>query len=293
MMSFSSATACCCSSSSAHSYATASSSSKNRGGTNKTSTSLRQKSRSVMRAVKVAADAETAENTTTTTNTSAAPEAASSASASVSSAAAATTEKPEPELKSDMGVDYAPFRDLLKSGEWEKADDEHRRLMCVLAGEDAEDREWVYFTEVKNMPVTDLKTIDALWSHFSGGRYGFAIQRKLWVAQKRNWAKFFKKIDWTTGENGDYRKFPNEFLWRADAAPGHMPLTNALRGTQLFEALMEHPAFAPPKTAAEIQAEELAKVQDQVTGAVSRAQGEFGDLMRKGLKGLKKPDWMS
>lgn len=56
-----------------------------------------------------------------------------------------------------MGVDYAPFRDLLKSGEWEKADDEHRRLMCVLAGEDAEDREWVYFTEVKNMPVTDLK----------------------------------------------------------------------------------------------------------------------------------------
>lgn len=245
-----------------------------------------------MRAVKVAADAETAENTTTTN--SAAPEASSSASASVSvSSSVATTEKPEPELKSDMGVDYAPFRDLLKSGEWEKADDEHRRLMCVLAGEEAEDREWVYFTEVKNMPVTDLKTIDALWSHFSGGRYGFAIQRKLWVAQKRNWAKFFKKIDWTTGENGDYRKFPNEFLWRADAAPGHMPLTNALRGTQLFAALMEHPAFAPPKTAAEIQAEELAKVQDQVTGAVSRAQGEFGDLMRKGLKGLKKPDWMS
>jgi len=216
----------------------------------------------------------------------------SSNAASSPSSATAAAEKPEPELKSDMGVDYTTFRDLLKAGEWEKADDEHRRLMCVLAGEDAEDREWVYFTEVKNMPVTDLKTIDALWSHFSGGRYGFAIQRKLWIAQKRNWAKFFKKIDWTTGENGDYRKFPNEFLWQADAAPGHMPLTNALRGTQLFEALMEHPAFAPPKTAAEIQAEELAKVQDQVTGAVSRAQGEFGDLMRKGLKGLKKPDWM-
>ncbi|CAL6404344.1 unnamed protein product [Bathycoccus prasinos] len=189
MMSFSSATACCCSSSSAYSYATASSS-KSRGGTNKTSTSLKQKSRSV-RAVKVAADAETAENTTTTTNTSAAPEAASSASASVSSSAAATTEKPEPELKSDMGVDYAPFRDLLKSGEWEKADDEHRRLMCVLAGEDAEDREWVYFTEVKNMPVTDLNTMDALWSHFSGGRYGFAIQRKVMGGTKEELGEIF------------------------------------------------------------------------------------------------------
>ena len=62
-----------------------------------------------------------------------------------------------------MGVDYTVFRDLLKAGEWEKADDEHRRLMTVLAGEDAEDREWVYFTEVQNMPVTDMKTIDALW----------------------------------------------------------------------------------------------------------------------------------
>ena len=44
---------------------------------------------------------------------------------------------------------------------------------------------------------------------------------------KEELGEIFKKIDWTTGENGDYRKFPNEFLWRADAAPGHMPLTNA------------------------------------------------------------------
>ena len=79
------------------------------------------------------------------------------------------------------------------------------------------------------MPVTDLKTIDALWSHFSGGRYGFTIQRKLWVAQKRNWAKFFKKIDWTTGENGDYRKFPTSFYGKRTPRR-HMPLTNALRG---------------------------------------------------------------
>jgi hypothetical protein len=150
-----------------------------------------------------------------------------------------------PEMKSEMGVDYEPFRALLEAGEWEKADDEHRRLMCVLAGEEAEDREWVYFTEVDNMPVTDLQTIDALWKFYSNNRFGFSVQRKIWVSQKRQWAKFFKKIDWTTGENGDYRKFPQEFQWRADAAPGHLPLTNALRGTQLLAALLEHPAFGP------------------------------------------------
>jgi len=144
-----------------------------------------------------------------------------------------------------MGVDYAPFQALLEAGEWEKADDEHRRLMCVLAGEEAEDREWVYFTEVADMPTTDLRTIDELWKHYSNGRFGFSVQRKIWVSQKRQWPKFFKKIDWTTGENGDYRKFPQEFQWRADAAQGHLPLTNALRGTQLLAALLEHPAFGP------------------------------------------------
>ena len=148
-------------------------------------------------------------------------------------------------LRRQMGVDYAPFKALLEAGEWEKADDEHRRLMCVLAGEDAEDREWVYFTEVDNMPATDLRTIDELWKFYSNNRFGFSVQRKIWISQKKQWAKFFKKIDWTTGENGDYRKFPQEFQWRADAAPGHMPLTNALRGTQLLAALLEHPAFGP------------------------------------------------
>ena len=43
-----------------------------------------------------------------------------------------------------------------------------------------------------------------------------------------------------------YSKWPGEFKYEASAAKGHLPLTNALRGTQLFEAILEHPAFAAP-----------------------------------------------
>jgi hypothetical protein len=46
------------------------------------------------------------------------------------------------------------------------------------------------------------------------------------------------------GENNVYRKWPAEFNYSFEATKGHMPLTNALRGTQLFQAIMEHPAFA-------------------------------------------------
>ena len=35
-------------------------------------------------------------------------------------------------------MDYSKLRDLLKAGEWEEADNEHRRLLTVLGGEDSE-----------------------------------------------------------------------------------------------------------------------------------------------------------
>lgn len=40
-----------------------------------------------------------------------------------------------------------------------------------------------------------------------------------------------------------YRKWPAEFKYSQDAPRGHLPLTNCLRGTQLFEELLAHPAF--------------------------------------------------
>ena len=185
-------------------------------------------------------------------------------------------------------MDYSKLRDLLKAGEWEEADNEHRRLLTVLGGEDSEERGWVYFTEARQFPVTDMKTIDNLWTFYSDGRFGFSVQRKIWVGQRRQWAKFFKQIDWLNDEKNDaYRKWPEEFIWKKEAAKGHMPLTSALRGTQLLEALLEHPAFAPPakpKSAAEQAAEQLGGVQKQAEQALGNAM--------KGLKGLKKPSWM-
>lgn len=49
------------------------------------------------------------------------------------------------------------------------------------------------------------------------------------------------------GEHNIYRKWPAGFTYSTTAAKGHLPLTNALRGTQLFKAIMEHPAFEKAK----------------------------------------------
>ena len=71
-----------------------------------------------------------------------------------------------------------------------------------------QDREYIYFTEVKNIPVTDLKTIDNLWTTHSDGNFGYSVQRNIWKREKEQWGKFFKKLDWTVGTPPSLPKHP-------------------------------------------------------------------------------------
>lgn len=138
---------------------------------------------------------------------------------------------------------FQRLNDLLASGEWEEADNETRAMLIKIAGEGAIKRKWVYFTEARAISVDDLQTIDKLWKHYSSDRYGYSVQKQIWIQSGKRWAKFFKKLDWVQGENDAYRKWPEEFFWKKDAKQGHLPLTNCLRGTQLLQALLEHEAF--------------------------------------------------
>jgi len=149
-------------------------------------------------------------------------------------------------LKTDLGIEYAPLEAALKEGNFRQADDITRALLIVIAGDDAESREFVYFTEVKSMPVNDLQTIDNLWTAYSEGKFGYSVQKKMWRSSKikEKWGKFFKILDWTVGENNSYRSWANnEYIYNMEAVKGHLPLTSCLRGTQLLRGLLEHPAF--------------------------------------------------
>ncbi|XP_024379354.1 tetrapyrrole-binding protein, chloroplastic [Physcomitrium patens] len=152
------------------------------------------------------------------------------------------------DLVTDSGASLELLRDKLAAGEWEAADAETRRLLCVLAGEEAVKRKWVYFSEVKFISVSDLTKVDSLWKQYSNGKFGYSVQKKIWNNSGKTWNAFFNKVGWTRplDEYQDtYKKFPLEFMWDvADPTPeGHLPLTNALRGTRLLEEVLNHPAF--------------------------------------------------
>ena len=138
---------------------------------------------------------------------------------------------------------------MLAVGDYKGADQFTRDNLITISGAADQGRQFVYFTEVINIPETDLITMERLWLQFSDGNFGYSIQKRIWDIENGNFDNFIRRIGWTTMENGVERKLKwfgaNEFIYTLDKAPkGHLPLTSALRGTQLLRKLMEHPVWS-------------------------------------------------
>lgn len=82
----------------------------------------------------------------------------------------------------------------------------------------------------------------------------------------KDFSRFFIKVGWmkrldTEVEQYNYRAFPEEFVWEMDEKTpelGHLPLTNALRGTQLLTSILNHPAFQGDEEEDIVEGEEVA-----------------------------------
>lgn len=145
-------------------------------------------------------------------------------------------------LASERQLDYQLLQQLLAQQDFQTADSVTRQKFCELAGDGALLRKWVYFTEVEQFPITDLQTIDRLWWLHSEGRFGFGVQRKLWIALGRDFVKLWHAIGWKNGNN--WTKYPDGFTWDLSAPAGHLPLLNQLRGVRVADSLYRHPVWS-------------------------------------------------
>ncbi|MGK7904763.1 MAG: GUN4 N-terminal ARM-like repeat domain-containing protein [Hormoscilla sp.] len=145
------------------------------------------------------------------------------------------------QLRSDREIDYTQLQQLLAKLDWQAADRLSNQKLCELAGPGAVQRKWLYFTEVQKFPIADLQTINSLWLVYSEGKFGFSVQRELWLSVGKNWDKLWPKIGWKSGNN--WTRYPTEFTWNISAPKGHLPLSNQLRGVRVMESLLSHPAW--------------------------------------------------
>lgn len=144
-------------------------------------------------------------------------------------------------LRSQFNLDYIPLVTLLAQQNYEEADRVTLNKLCEMAGTAASKRGWIYFTEVEQFPIVDLQTIDQLWAIYSAGKFGFSVQRELWLRMGKNWEKLWSLLGWKSGNT--WTRYPKEFTWDLTAPQGHLPLTNQLRGVRVMSSLLTHPAW--------------------------------------------------
>lgn len=143
------------------------------------------------------------------------------------------------EYKSSLKINYESLQDLLINKKFQEADKLTQKYLCKLANlNKTNSREWLYFTDILLIPLYDLFIIDLLWQIYSNNKFGFSMQKKIWINNKYDWDIFLEKINWS--EQGSMKRYPQEFIWTINAPKGHLPLFNQLRGIQVISYLFEN-----------------------------------------------------
>jgi len=132
---------------------------------------------------------------------------------------------PSIQLKSAKGIDYTKLRDLLKQQKWKEADGETARVMLQVANRTKEG--WLRVEDIDNFPCVDLRTIDQLWVKYSGGRFGFSVQAKIYRSlggtreyNERVWDAFGDRVGWRVDNSWIYYY---SVTFDLKAPLGHLP----------------------------------------------------------------------
>ena len=132
-------------------------------------------------------------------------------------------------VASGAGVDYSRLRELLHHQDWLAADLETEAAVLKALNLDMQP---VTAETVPLLPSVDLATIDALWSRYSSGRFGFKAQQQVYRHQEqiqrgedRRWRDFQIDLGWQDLPTWWYRGFKpySAIDFSLEAPPGHLP----------------------------------------------------------------------
>lgn len=123
----------------------------------------------------------------------------------VSPAIQAQLEVAQPLQAQLQGKRYAKLEALLKAREWKAADKETYELMIRTVGKDP--GQFFSAEELRKFPCEDLLRIDGLWVKNSDGRFGFSIQKEIYVHEcggrldgieydRESFSQLIEKVEW-------------------------------------------------------------------------------------------------
>ncbi|MFG6103816.1 GUN4 domain-containing protein [Leptothoe sp. EHU-05/26/07-4] len=122
---------------------------------------------------------------------------------------------------------YGNLINYLANAQWQEADKETEKVMLEVANRKEEG--WLDVDSIKAFPCEDLQLIDHLWLKFSGGRFGFSMQKEIYLNcggkadykyYKEAFEKFGVEVGWR--ENDSWKL---QMIYDLTQSPvGHLPL---------------------------------------------------------------------
>jgi hypothetical protein len=155
---------------------------------------------------------------------------------------------------------YAQLEQYMVAGDWKAADMYNYRLMIQVLGK----RYGHYFTaeELMTFPCADLLRIDGLWVRHSGGKFGFSVQKDIYVNcgglldgkySEEPFVKFIQQVGWCKEDAKRYdtwkelagdsalREYSNFIFSSEKALGGHLPLIGWVFRFRYLLSLFSHP----------------------------------------------------
>ncbi|MDJ0659215.1 MAG: GUN4 domain-containing protein [Crocosphaera sp.] len=111
---------------------------------------------------------------------------------------------------------YQTLLNYLSSGRWKDADGETAKVMLQVANRVEE--QYLRVEDIDNFPCEDLRIIDQLWVKYSNGRFGFSVQKKIYMDElggtrdynEKIWYEFCDRVGWSVG--GDWVNY-SDLVW--------------------------------------------------------------------------------
>ncbi len=149
----------------------------------------------------------------------------------------ATTQLPSSSVETRLiskttNINYSSLRNLLAAGRWKDAD--KTTLDLMLASVKRDDEGWFSEEVVTDFPCDDLRIINGLWSRYSENRFGFQIQKEIYLKSGNNFLSYdvesFKNFAASIGWYEDNEWIPKKDLNYSKTAPnGHLPASSSKR----------------------------------------------------------------
>jgi eukaryotic-like serine/threonine-protein kinase len=115
-------------------------------------------------------------------------------------------------------IDYEPLTDRLKQGDWKGAD--QLTTAAILRCHGLDESDCLRPEQLTNIPCADLLTIDQLWSNYSDGHFGLAVQLLLWEFLNEDDQKLADRVGWRVNQAW---LSSQDISFQADAPIGHLP----------------------------------------------------------------------